>query len=237
MPTGLFITGTDTGVGKTFVATALVRGLAAEGVRVAVRKPVESGCEPSAHGPHPRDAEALRRAAGGQERLEVVCPFRLTAPLSPERAARLEGRRITLEALVAACSHSRGEFDVMVIEGAGGFYSPIAEGLLNADLAVAVGYPVLLVCPDRLGAIHQALVTAEAIRHRNLQLAGVILNDVTGAANTDMDNAADLEQWLGQPVVTMPHDRSAGVERAPADAVALRSIVRQLAELSRPAAI
>ncbi|MHB1429588.1 MAG: dethiobiotin synthase [Rhodocyclaceae bacterium] len=202
---GVFITGTDTGVGKTFVGTALARLITQRGLRVRVRKPVESGCVAAGNPPFPHDAMALRTAAGAIDPLERVCPYRLSKPLSPERAAALEGANLELEQLHAACIRDLGSDDFLLVEGAGGFYSPIARGGLNADLAAELGMPVLLVVRDRLGAINQALLTAEAVRMRGLAVAGVVLNETDLPAPSDMDNAADIKSWLSVPLVRMPH--------------------------------
>lgn len=190
MMRGVFITASDTGVGKTHIGTALARLLTQRGLRVCPRKPVESGCVRDADGLLPRDAVALREAAGSGEPLERVCRYRLEAPLSPERAAALEGLPLSLDRLLVACRTGVTSADFLLVEGAGGFCSPLAADGLNADLAVALGLPVVLVTADRLGALHQALVAAEAIERRGLPLAGVVLNRLTEGADARMDNAA-----------------------------------------------
>jgi len=159
---GVFITGTDTGVGKTVVACALTRALARAGHTVAVRKPVESGCARHAGQLEPADGAALARAAGHRETLDTVTPMRLAHALSPERAAHLEGVQLTLHDLIAA-ARIGDESDFFVVEGAGGFLSPLASDALNADLALALGLPVLVVAEDRLGSINHTLLTVEAI--------------------------------------------------------------------------
>lgn len=199
-PFGLFITGTDTGVGKTRIGVSLVRLLKRCGLKVLVRKPAETGCVQTEDGLLPTDAESLSRAAGEPDSLEIVCPYRFKAAVSPERAAFLEGRSLTLDQLIEACRPR--EDGMMVVEGAGGFYSPIANAALNADLAQALGFPVLLVAADRLGVIHQVLVTLEAIIHRGLVPAGVVLNQNQQAK--PMDNLADLRRWCRVPVYPIP---------------------------------
>jgi len=222
---GLFVTGTDTGVGKTRVATALVHALCASGVVVRVRKPVESGCIERAGERWPADGDALQRAAGSVEPLSTVCPLRLAAPLSPERAAAREGVSLTLDSLREACTAGVAADDFLLVEGAGGLLSPIAAQALNADLAVALGMPVLLVAADRLGTINHCLLTVEAIRARGLELAGIVLNTIIEPAEAGIDNAADLERWLGMPV-----QRFRG--SAATDAEAWRAEAAQLASLA-----
>lgn len=205
---GLFVTGSDTGVGKTHVGTALATVLVAQGIRVRARKPVESGC-PRVDGElQPQDATAYAAATG--EPLATVCRYRLAAALSPERAARLEGVDYGLADLAAHCRAKVAADDFLLVEGAGGFLSPIAPDGLNADLAVVLGLPVLLVSADRLGAIHQVLATAEAIRRRGLNLAAVVLNAVVPIADPLLDNAADLTRWLGGPIARLPHGAGVG---------------------------
>lgn len=210
---GVFITGTDTGVGKTVVGCALARALAAQGVPVAVRKPVESGCERQDGELHPADGEALRVAAGEREPLDIVTPLRLRHALSPERAARLENMDLELYDLIAAVKIGAPD-DFYLVEGAGGFLSPLAKDTLNADLAVALGLPVLLVAGDRLGCINHALLTMEAIERRGLQTAAVVVNAVTPEADEDMNNRDDLATRLACPVLPFAHgDDPAAAER------------------------
>lgn len=212
MTRGVFITGTDTGVGKTRVGAALAHLLTGRGLRVRPRKPVESGCAPGPHGLVPQDAAVLREAAGRAEPLERICPYRLRAPLSPERAAELEGMALDLGRLHAACVAGIESDDFLLVEGAGGFYSPVAGGALNADLAGGLGLPVLVVAADRLGTLNHALLTVEAVRLRGLALAGLILNQPAPQPDHEMDNAADLERWLRRPVLRLPCGSASGVE-------------------------
>lgn len=203
---GVFITGTDTGVGKTEVGRRLVAALLGRGERVRVRKPVESGCAEIGGELIPADARALHEAAGGMEPLERVCPFRLRAAISPERAAVLEGRRLRIEDLLKASLAGVDAGDFLVVEGAGGFYSPLAEGALNADLAQRLGLPVLLVVADRLGCINHALLSVEAISARGLPLAALVMNRATDDGSPEgMDNALDLGSRLSPPVFVSPH--------------------------------
>ncbi len=203
---GVFITGTDTGVGKTVVACALTRGLTRGGHAVAVRKPVESGCARRAGQLEPADGSALARAAGNREPLETVTPMRLAHALSPERAAYLEGVSLGLYDLIAAARIGDAS-DFFVVEGAGGFLSPLASDALNADLALALGLPVLVVAEDRLGSINHTLLTVEAIERRGLRLAGIVLNAREPEGGHDMANRDDLVSRLGGHVIPFPHGR------------------------------
>lgn len=229
---GVFITGTDTGVGKTHCGVALARALVAQGLRIRARKPVESGC-PLVDGElQPQDALAYAAASG--EPLDAVCRWRLAAALSPERAARLEGVDYRLADLAAHCRAGVAADDFLLVEGAGGFLSPIAPDGLNADLALALRLPVLLVGADRLGAIHQVLATSEAIERRGLALAGVVLNRVAPQSDPLLDNAADLRRWLGREVLRLDHAADATPGPLPTDH-AWAALIGQLAGPGRPA--
>ena len=208
---GVFITGSDTGVGKTVIGAAVAWRLSGEGLVVRPRKPVESGCVAGEGGP-PGDRETYHAAVDGREPLACIGHYRFRAPLSPERAAALEGRTLRLDELVAACREGVDARDFLLVEGAGGFYSPLAADALNADLAVALGLPVLVVSADRLGAIHQTLLTVEAVVARGLILAGVVLNQTTPGADPGMDNGVDVGRWLGRdPLVIRHHDDTGGI--------------------------
>ena len=198
------MTATDTGAGKTFISSRLAEALSARGRRVAVRKPVESGCAEINGQLVAQDAEQLRRAAGAWEPLSSICPYPLREPLSPPRAARFMKRKLFLHELVAACAMP-SEADCMLVEGAGGFFAPITEDGLNADLATKLGLPVLLVVPDQLGAINQALMGIHAITHRGLPLAGVVLNSIHAETPRGMNNHADLRLWTGAPIMRFTH--------------------------------
>ncbi len=198
MTEGLFITGTNTGVGKTWVGCALAEALRRRGMRLQVRKPVESGCPETGDGLLPQDALALRNAAAAPESLQQICPYRFRTPVSPARAAELERRPLTLAALADACRPLPGHW--RLVEGAGGFYSPLAADGVNADLAEALKLPLLVVAPDRLGVLSAILLTLEAAERRGLTTAAVFLNRITPPPK-EVDNAAELRRWTGVPVV------------------------------------
>ena len=203
---GVFITGTGTEVGKTFVGVEIARTLTRRKIKVIPRKPVESGCPEQDGELVPQDASALKTAADYQGPLSDVCPYRFEAPVSPVRAAHLAHTILSTEQLVNTCLQG-SEQGFVLVEGAGGFYTPLAENGLNADLAVALQLPVLLVAEDKLGALNQVLLNVEAIQKRGLQIAAVVLNTMDKNYNEHMDNTADLRERLDCPVFSNPYSR------------------------------
>ena len=202
---GYFVTGSDTDVGKTYIACEIVRQLRRCGLTLETRKPAESGCTEAENGELlTHDAAALRQANGERETIDRINPYRFRAALAPHRAARLEGREIYMQALIEACDRDDPEH-CLIVEGAGGFYSPLAEDGLNADLASALRLPVLIVVNDRIGAVNQSLTTLQAVTSRGLEVAAIILNEVEAQADDSMDNAADLAPWCDCPVFRCGH--------------------------------
>lgn len=199
---GYFITGSDTDVGKTWVGCQIVRQLRSKYRSVKVRKPIESGCLRDPHlGYLPADGTALFDANDSLESLDIVTPFRYAAALAPDRAARLEGDLLTLQQLTKACIRDTTSQDILLVEGAGGFFSPICEDGLNSDLAHRLGLDVIVVCDDRLGAINQALMTISAVKQEGLKIQAVILNQTKPPTDSEgLNNLADLRQRTEIPV-------------------------------------
>ena len=194
---GVFVTGSNTGVGKTTVAIEIVRHMS-QTRDVKVRKPVETNCELSGQNYMPKDAIALSAACQQQESLERVCPYCFEIETSAEMASTVSGKKLTLESLALACKRDIDE-SFVVVEGAGGLYSPIAEAALNVDLATELQLPLLIVIRDELGAISQALLTLEAAKNNNLIVACVILNVVE---NNSLSNKEAIAAYTETPVVS-----------------------------------
>jgi len=194
---GVFITGSNTGVGKTTVAIEIVRHISKKR-DVKVRKPVETNCELSGQSYKPKDAIALSAACQQQEALEKVCPYCFEIEASAEMASIESGKKLTLEGLALACMCDIDE-SFVVVEGAGGLYSPIAEAALNVDLAIELQLPLLIVIRDELGAISQALLTLEAAKNNNLTVAGVVLNVVK---SNNLSNKEALSAYTETPVIS-----------------------------------
>jgi dethiobiotin synthetase len=199
-PQGYFITGSDTDVGKTYIACELIRQLRSCGVDLEVRKPAESGCAISDTGELiASDALALKAASAGSQPIERIAAHRFKAALAPPRAAIMEGCNLLIADLLDACSLDDRNH-LLIVEGAGGFYSPLAENGLNADLASLLQLAVIIVVKDRIGAVNQALMTIAAVESRQLSVAAVIMNQVEESSEADMNNAEDLRSHCQYPV-------------------------------------
>ncbi len=198
---GIFITGTDTNVGKTWVGQFLISALCKKGVKVVPRKPVESGWDNNKV--ESTDAWLLAQATNQLGRLDSICPNRFSLPISPARAATLEGKSLSIEELKKQCLTGVSPSDFLYVEGAGGFYSPLCDDGLNADLASALGLPVILVAEDRLGCINQVLLNVEAIKLRGLSLKVIVLNTVSSVSAGDMNNAEDLKSLVDYPIICL----------------------------------
>lgn len=175
---GLFITGTDTEVGKTYVGAVVARALVAAGRRVGVYKPAASGCWARGEELVSDDALLLWQAAGRPGDLDRVCPQRFEAPLAPHLAAREEGRELDAALLRSGVDYWRGRSDVILVEGAGGLLTPLGDREFVADLAADLGFPLIVVARNALGTINHTLLTlhAAATFRRPLAVAGVVLN-------------------------------------------------------------
>jgi len=221
---GIFITGTDTDVGKTWVGRKLIEALVSQGVNVMPRKPVESGWP---NNEFESDAWKLASAANKIEQLEKICPNRFNAALSPDRAAMLENKNLSIEMLKNQCLQGINESQFLYVEGAGGFYSPLCADGLNKDLAVALGLPIILVVNDRLGCINHTLLTLEAIEKSQLKLLAIVLNKAENSTATNsfitaMDNQTDLQKHCKIPIISIEHNQQGS---APFD-VLLRDLIK-----------
>ena len=206
MTRGVFVTGTDTGVGKTLGACALIHALAARGARPVPMKPIAAGAEGMLNG----DTRDLLDAARLDETWgPAVTPVLLREPMAPHIAAAREGRALTLDFLAPALARLAAAGDFLVVEGVGGFKVPLADGLDTVDLARAVGLPVILVVGLRLGCLNHALLTADAVRGAGLMLAGWIANAIDPHMPVRDENVAALEQRLDAPLLgRLPHSPS-----------------------------
>lgn len=198
-----FVTGTDTGVGKTHVTALLLRALATEGKQVLGLKPVAAGCEASADGLRNDDALALMAASTVALPYAQVNPVALVAPLSPHIAAARESRRVRVNQLSGLVRGAimQGRADVTLVEGAGGWRVPLNDMETLADFARDLAVPVILVVGLRLGCLNHALLTAEAIRRDGLRLAGWVANAVDPHMEARQENIDTLRAALPAPLL------------------------------------
>jgi len=174
---GLFVTGTDTDIGKTYVTSMIVRRLIRDGIRVGVYKPVCSGaCRDSDGNPRWSDVERLSAAVGDLYPLDRVCPQRFLQPLAPPVAARLEGRNVDFELLRSAAGWWNDKVETLVVEGVGGLLCPLTDHKTVADLAADLKLPLLIVGGTNIGTINHTLLTIEVATRRGLDVAGIVLS-------------------------------------------------------------
>jgi dethiobiotin synthetase len=173
---GIFITGTDTGVGKTYVGVGLAAALREKGIDVGVMKPAETGCMLRKGVLAPRDTLKLIKAGGVDDPLDLVNPYRFREPLAPAIAAEREGKRIEIRRIAAAFRTLARKHTCMLVEGAGGIMVPLTTSYQYLDLARALNLPVLVVARPGLGTINHILLTVTALRSRGLRIAGIVIN-------------------------------------------------------------
>ena len=207
----LYITGTDTGVGKTLATAALLHALRGRGLRAVGMKPVASGCERTSGGWRNDDALMLQAASDPRPRYEDVNPHALPAPTAPQLAARESGLEVDLESIVAAHARLAASAERVMVEGVGGWMAPLADGLEQCALARALGAHVVLVVGLRLGCLSHARLTARAIEADGLRLAGWIGSAVDPAferqdAYLDLLRAALPASCLGVLPHALPPD-------------------------------
>jgi dethiobiotin synthetase len=197
---GLFITGTDTGVGKTALSAALVAAIASAGERVRAHKPVLTGLADAGEGGWPPDHELLAALAG--MRAEDVAPLRYAPSVSPELAAELAGERLDPARLVAAVPRDPGQ--IVIVEGVGGLLAPFADGYAVRELAAALGLPVLIAARPGLGTINHTLLTLEAARAAALDVRAVVMTPwPVRPSRLERSNRAAIERGGAIEVATL----------------------------------
>jgi dethiobiotin synthetase len=198
---GIFVTGTDTGVGKTLISTALMRALKNRGLKVAGMKPVASGSESTPEGLRNEDALALMREQSVPFPYEVVNPFAFAPAIAPHIAAAHAGIAIDLKKIVEAFELLQARSDKVIVEGAGGWHAPISDAAGMQDLAVALKIPVLLVVGLRLGCLNHALLTARAIESSGLPMCGWVANRMDLKFSYWEENVETLKGRLPAPLL------------------------------------
>lgn len=202
MSRGLFVTGTDTEIGKTWCSLGLIARLQQDGHRVAAMKPVASGCHIAAEGSlRNDDALKLQSQASSLLPYELVNPYAFEPAIAPHIAAMQSGTTIRLETIVSHFEQLRQRADITVVEGVGGWQVPLNDSQYVADLAHALGLPVILVVGLRLGCINHALLSAESIRARGCTLAGWIGNSVDPDMQQQDVNIQSIAERIGAPLL------------------------------------
>lgn len=199
---GLFVTGTDTDVGKTFVSAIIARELSSDGVQVGAFKPACSGAETVNGSRRWSDLDVLADATGTAD-VDSICRQRFTAPLAPPVAARLEGRTVDESEIRDSFLKAREASEFLIVEGVGGLLCPLTESKTIADFAAWTEFPLIIVARLGLGTINHTLLTVEAATHRKLPIAGVILNDAENLAETPAGrtNSEELGSLLPVPLL------------------------------------
>lgn len=236
---GCFITGTDTGVGKTVVTAALGLYLKRRGLRMAVMKPIETGCL------HERklgsDAERLRTVIAATTSIDLISPYRFSLPLAPLTAARAAGVTIETDRIMKTCQNLSYDHDFILVEGVGGLMVPLSEKMDVRDLIASLGLPTLVVGRAALGGINHALLTIEALRQRAIPIVGIVLNQLVTELNHEQTQSTVdlLRERSGVPVFgPLPYELKCerdwmdGVRTIATDP-AIHSLVEWLVSFSR----
>ena len=215
MTKGIFITGTDTGVGKTLLAASLAAFLRDRGYRVGVMKPAETGCPESDGTLIPQDALRLKEAAGCAEPIETICPYSFAEPLAPSIAAERSNRKIDVDLLLSTYGEISAKYDVTLVEGAGGLMAPLLPSYTYADFARVLKLPVLVVAANKLGVINHLLLTLEHASCRGLKVLGYVLNRISNETSLAAEtNREVLFGLTGVPCLgELPFIEMAGTQK------------------------
>ena len=218
---GLFISGTDTDVGKTWITSLIARQLRAGKKSVGAYKPVCSGSEPSPETGDPiwPDIEALHDSLAGKFPREKICPQQFHPPLAPNVAARESHSSVDNDLLLGGIDWWNNQVDYLLVEGVGGILCPLTDNSLVIDLAVSLRYPVLIVARLGLGTLNHSLLTIEAARSRGLFVAGIVLNETTanGADRAIHSNPAELQRLTTVPILGVCRHNSEHLQRVESD--------------------
>lgn len=204
---GIFVTGTDTGVGKTAVAGALAAVMREMGIDVGVMKPIQTGALPEGDRLVAPDAEFLLAAAGIDDARNLVSPEMYSAPVAPLVAAEMEGRPVDVGKIWLAYRRLQSKHDYVIVEGAGGLAVPIADKMTMADLARSMAQPILIVARASLGTINHTVLTVEYARAAKLQIAGIVVNRMPVHPDVaERTSPAVIERLTGVPILAQIHE-------------------------------
>jgi len=196
-----YVTGTDTEIGKTLVSAAMLHAMHAQGLQSVGMKPIAAGAEMRDGILHNEDVDMLVAAASVKAELALVCPYLMQTPAAPHIVAELEHVKVELPHITNSYQQLREQADAVVVEGVGGFCVPLNAQVTTADMAQALGLPVILVVGMRLGCINHALLTVEAIATRGLKLAGWVANTVDANMLYPQENIAALRERIAAPML------------------------------------
>jgi dethiobiotin synthetase len=198
---GFFITGTDTGVGKTFVTAGIAAVLKEKGIDVGVMKPVETGCPENNGKLEPQDAIFLKNAAGVNDSIDLINPYRFKAPLAPSIASRLEDKNIGLNKIKECYDKLASLHRVMLVEGAGGLLTPLNDTETAADLVKLLNLPLIVIAASRLGAINHTLLTVKHAQSIGIEVNGIILNYPAFSADETLStNQTEIKRLTNIPI-------------------------------------
>ena len=184
MGKGVFVTGTDTEVGKTVVTACLVSLLSNKGLDVGVMKPVETGCPKRKGRLVPRDAIFLKATSRSKDDLSLINPYRFSKPLAPLIAAETDHKEINKEKISSAYHRLRGRHDILFVEGAGGLLVPLTRKLTNLDLILKLNIPLVVVVGSKLGAVNHTLLTLNWARENGVKILGIFINQLNPSAGS-----------------------------------------------------
>jgi dethiobiotin synthetase len=220
---GLFITGTDTGVGKTLVAAAIANWFMRHGHRTAVCKPIATGCVHRREGLVSEDAEFLAHHADAKFPLDTICPQRFAEPLAPAIAAERAGQSIEWKLIDEAIQTMASDSDVLIVEGVGGIMAPIETRRTVLDIARCLSLPAIVVARPGLGTINHTLLTLHALRSGTIPIAGVVINQYPPdtPSTAEETNPRAIEKWGKVPVLcVVPRFTGPAIPNLPPDVIA-----------------
>lgn len=198
---GLFVAGTDTGVGKTQVTLGVMRCLQGRGLKVAGMKPIASGCCQTDDGWRNADALAIKQESSISFPYCTINPYAFEPPIAPHIAAEEAGVTISMELIAKAYRQIVAQVDWCIVEGVGGWRVPIDSQHTTADLVASLALPVVLVVSIRLGCLNHALLSVESIQHREVKLLGWVANQIDQATARAERNIATLQEWIDAPLI------------------------------------
>lgn len=179
MRKGIFITGTDTGIGKTLISGTLALSLRKRGMNIGVMKPAESGCKRVEGKLIPSDALFLKELSGSNDDIDLINPYRLEHPLAPGTAAEMEGVKIEMERITEAYIRLESIHELMLVEGSGGLFVPLNDSTLISDLIKALNLPAIVIARSSLGTINHTLLTLKTAEASSIEVLGVIINHIS----------------------------------------------------------